>query len=228
MNKLLMVIVFGTLSSYAQTIKVNKVKGSKAIVEFEGIDVKIGEKLSVKRGSGFSVRRELRERKQSVSFRYTVSDSKTDAASSGSSTTSETKSQDAEMSYGYSWGRYEIGAYIDSESEKKTSSETKGIEVGAYGQFNFIENVEDNDFIPYSKLNFGLLSAEVTSSSSSLKVSGTAWTLNLGLLWFPFSQIFSFDFGYKYGVGGMESESSPKVTFKIKDSGLYGGRRIYF
>lgn len=130
--------------------------------------------------------------------------------------------------YGYNFESFELGGLIGRESTETNLTEAKSLELGVYGQFNFIANNPDHDLIPYIRGEIRHTSLEDGTSSDSVKTKGMGWSGKLGLLWFPFSEIFSVDVGYRFGESDIETSETPKIKFKVKERGPYIGWRIYF
>lgn len=92
---------------------------------------------------------------------------------------------------------------------------------GVHGRFNFIKNQPGNDLIPYIGANLA------TGAISVLGVSGSAQQtdLQLGVVWFPFSQIFAFS--ASYSMSNSQANFSG-ATSKTTNNTLATGWSIYF
>lgn len=212
----------------AQTARVVKVRGQKAVIQFLNAPAKVGDTVSVSNSSN-SLASPLRERQSGLSWKYSGVTTKTKGTAGTNSSTTKSDEQSFEVAYLYNLGLFEFGAYVDVDHSKSSSSEGKGTEFGLLAQFNFIENTPDNDFVPYLRADIAALAGTVgDGSGQKMDIEGSSWGMRLGLMWFPFSEIFALDLGYEFGNAKMTTKSSPEIKFDITKSGLFAGWRIYF
>lgn len=213
----------------AQTGTVRKMKGKKAVVIFDQEDIPSGTVVSVSGGNAKpSNSGALRPRKHSVAYEVSFDTTKTKVSAGGTEVSNTTtKDSKIEVSYTYNWGRFELGGFIGKDVDDEGSSKTDGLSFGASGQLNFIENDESNPLIPYVGLLVNSSRSKV-SGASNLDLKGTGLSYGLGLLWFPFSEIFAMDLNYAINSTDLEADGSPKIEVKSSGNSLSLGWRIYF
>lgn len=215
-----------TGTAYAQTGVIGKVKGSKAIVDFQNIQVKPGDVITVQKGP---VQKDsLRKREHVLIWRFLYG--YTDAeVSPSSASTSDVETMEVDFGYGYNFERFELGGSLSRSTKEDDSSKTTTMTLTVYGQLNFIKNNSEADFVPYIRAGVGSFTAKYNSDSEgSFKMSGAPLTAQLGFLWFPFSEIFSLDAGLLYEVVDSDTDTTPKVKYKTKSKGAYAGWSLYF
>lgn len=207
----------------AQTGRIEKTKENKAVVVFPanqrapvGAKVIVQDEFSESAGG-------KRKREHGLSWEITNSTTKGTTTVNGSSSSSESKKSKYSLHYLYNMGSFELGAGV-SKTVEETSSKTDGVEISVTGQYDFIENISDNDLIPYIFATYSLLSGKTGSTS----ISGNDLVYGAGLMWFPFSQIFAVDASFGLGNADVKLDSTPQATLKMENTTFSVGWRIYF
>lgn len=167
---------------------------------------------------------DLRKREHSLLVRYTSTaltvyiDGGTDIESTESQLTA---------GYAYSWGQAELGI---ATSAIVGTVEDDDSEVGVteiYGRYNFITNAPGNDLIPYIKV--GLIGLSVTEDDDDFDIQGSGIGLAFGFNWFPFSEIFAFNFGLSYAnITGDIDLGTTTYDFDSDNTTLFFDYALYF
>lgn len=222
MKKLLFAVVVALISStvWAQTGRVTKVRGGKAIVDFGSAKVSEGSTVSVGSGGGdlgldSGSAMHSGRRLHGVSYRFLNSSTTTNPGSQ------QSKSTVLELEYTYNFGSYEIGGLFSTDNEESDGSSVGTTVFGPVGRYNFIENKPGRDFVPYVSGAFTILNGK----TSILSFSGTQFYVGGGLNYFPFSQLFALDAGIRIVSGNWKVSST---TYASSGTQLYAGWKLYF
>jgi len=134
------ILAFST-ASYAQKIKVRKVKGNQAIVEFSGGSLQNGQVYELAPDEFAETGLSSDSRKYVVALSFSMLNTKSDAAGSANRT-----EIDLSAKFGWNFGSYEFGPMISYSSQEETIK-TTAMKFGAFGDFNMISNAPGEAFI---------------------------------------------------------------------------------
>lgn len=226
---LLTLWVFG-VNIYANANEgvVEKVKGNKAMVKFDAAPREGERVIVVDEFQQMDIREEkTRERRHSLYWKGKSLTTKSTISTSNANINSESSETELEIDYGYNFGRFEIGAGMSS-SQITEASTTGNTTVSISAQVNIIENSKTNYLIPYIR-------GEVASGRGTMTISGekintllTGISIDAGLLWFPFSEIFAVEVAYTYAQASGVIKTSPELKLEASGSGILLGWRVYF
>lgn len=171
----------------------------------------------------------LRGRDRGLAYSAKSSQMKTTVGATGSSDESSSTS-DLEINFGYQWNKYEYEYGIQVSKDTGSSSvETDLMSFGVMGQYNFVPNKAPNNLIPYMAFQMEYAIGTIEASSETLNVSGMAYQLLAGMLWFPFSEIFCLDLSLGFGNAKLQGgNSSIDLDMGSNGTTLSAGWRIYF
>lgn len=216
------------LFATAQTGKVEKIKGTRSVVVWDSTDVKAGDVVRVGDAElEASPSKQLRKRQHNFVWDYSSSTSKNKLTASGTTTTSDSKSGNLEFGYQYNWGIFEAGISASSSAEEDATSSSKSSTFGLHGQWNIITNRPGNDLIPYLSIQIAGATISKIDNGTTLDFKGSGGAFGIGLLWFPFSEIFALEAAI-YGLSTSLESSSPSAKLETQMSGLNVGWRLVF
>lgn len=212
---LIALLAFST-SAFAQKIKVRKVKGNQAVIDFSGGNLVPGQVYELAPDEFGEASSGLAARKHVVTLDFSLSNSKSDATGAVSETDIALSSR-----FGWNFASFEVGPVIRYSSDATGSLTTSLVQLGAWADYNMIHNTPGEIFI------YGLGGA----FSAGQYDNGAGSTRNLMELfagpfvkWFPTGSNvgFRFDGGYNYGrqTGGIGSDLT--VSGLSLQAGLIG------
>lgn len=218
MKRWLLVLAILTFSSasFAQKIKVRRVKGNQAVIEFSGGSLQPGQvhELAPDEFGESSVTSSSRHYVVGVSM--SLQNTKSDAAGSENETDIELIGK-----FGWNFGTYEVGPLATYKSDQVGSITQKTYKFGAFGDFNMIANTPGEAF---------LYGVGATGSMGQFDSGGGSKRDLMEVFvgpfakWFPSGSNVGFrvDAGYVYqkqsgGVGG-----DATVTGLLTSAGLIG------
>lgn len=138
---LIFVVFLMTSSAFAQKIKVKKVRGNQAVVEFSGEPLVTGEVYELNSDS-FAETSGSDTRDHLLGLQFSMQTGKSDVPGAKSSTVIDLSAR-----YGWNHGTFEFGpifSYVSDNSSGNTASILTG---GAFGDFNLIPNSSGEVFI---------------------------------------------------------------------------------
>lgn len=143
MRQLLLIALLTTLAtpSFAQKIKVRKVKGNTAIVESTG-PLRPGAVYDLISPNDFGEEIGSTPRKYLVGLNFVLSNTKSDAAN----TTNETN-VDLAFKFGWNLGTYELGPVVNYTMNHANDVTQTLWKIGGFADYNFIPNVSGETFI---------------------------------------------------------------------------------
>lgn len=204
----------------AQSFKVLKVKGNKAIIQFSrGETLEKGESYSVSGEGPSESGSSGGARGKTVSF---SSDLFTGSTSSGNGASSSRTSFDVAGRYGWNDGMMEYGPIASIAYLSIGGASTRAIGVGGFFDYNLVENKPGVDLV------YGAgAQAAIGQSSDSGGESGSLFTLDGGgqLKWFPFGHdtAIRLDAGLRY-----QRTSVSNITTTTTGLAIAAGLQTYF
>lgn len=167
---------------------------------------------------------QLRGRDNLLAFEYSVIRTTGEIKASYLGPSEEASQDQSSLSvvYGRNFGRVMpwIGAAAnmvkaDGGGELTISAVSIGLQV------NIIENLPGNDLIPFASIGFG----QRGESGDGYKLSGSFFTLEGGLIWYPFSE----HVGIKISLFGNSGEiSEGDLSVDVKQTGFGAGYVLTF
>lgn len=195
--------------SYIGTVQ--KIKGTKAIVEFErNAKVREGDMVSTDMSSGgnnssSSSMGKYQNRDYFLTYAIDLVNSST-AAGSVTVTALSTK-------FGFNFGHFELGPIFSMTSGSTSSSNTStSTTFGAFGHYNFTANKPNQDWVYYAGGKF----TQSSSGSGTTNIAGYG-----GVSWFPFGNNIAFSAEL---FGGQSTSNGSSIT----QMGISSGPLIYF
>ncbi|MCM2282812.1 MAG: hypothetical protein NDI61_13310, partial [Bdellovibrionaceae bacterium] len=176
----------GSTTAQAQTFKVLKMKGNKAVIQLpKGSTLEKGESYSIGtstdgESSSTSAGGSSGPREQTLSMSSALF---TGSRSSSNGTSTSITAIDLTGRYGWNKGIMEYGPLAEFEYASASSVSTRTIEVGGFFDYNLVENKEGVDMV------YGLgATASIGQSSTEGQPSTSIMNINGGgqLKWFPF------------------------------------------
>lgn len=196
--------------SLAQSGRVERVRGSKAIVDFGTAPVNVGDQVEI--ANAVHRARAAQGRDHSLTWDASISTTKPKNGDSVSST-------ELTGTYGFNMRTSEVGAllgYVNGSPGSVSSTL-----IGGYGQYNFTENRPGNPLIPYVQGRLAL----VNGSASGNSISGTSYGVRGGLLWYFFRDQLAVDAGLGLSQGSIKQGNT---TTDSQTTALFAGWRAYF
>ncbi len=205
----LSVLTFAT-SAFAQKIKVKRVKGNQAVVEFSGATLESGQVYELAgdefAGAGLST---TSSRKNVIGLRFSFLNTKSDVANSQNETDIR-----LDAKYGWNLGSFEIGPLVTYTSDQTANVTATSLVFGGFADYNLIPNIPGEVFV------YGLGGQGGFGQSDS----GTGQKRDVMILlagpfakWFPTGQDFGirFDAGYTYAKssGGTSDATITGLAF---------------
>lgn len=178
MRKLILIAAALSLATpaFAQKIKVRKVKGNQAVIEFSGAPLRTGSVYEISSES-FGEVGNSGSRANLLGISFSLKSGKADNASSSSTVIS------VAGSYGWNSGSYEYGPLLSYSSSNANNGNTAStIQVGGFVDYNLIPNLPGEVFI------YGL--GGTASFGSNDSGSGSTTSL-MGLTAGPFVKWFA-------------------------------------
>ena len=174
---LVLFFIFPTLT-FAYTGTVQKIKGTRAIVEFErNAKLHEGDMVSSEMDSGGTSKSygKYQNREYSIGYSFSYTNLAYSNATQGTVTTMYTAVQ-----FGFSFTSIELGPILSYRNTQSSLSSTANTTTtyGFYGQYNFVPNKAGVVWVPY-------IGAKYLTSSFSAGTSDTYMGAFLGTQWFP-------------------------------------------
>lgn len=227
----LSVLFISTSVSSAMEGVVEKVKDNTAVVRFNGGPLEVGTKVSLANigenetpeSKDESLLKTLRARDHWMSWRYVSSITKVDTTVGSSTTKTESKSGELTFSYLYNWGRFMAGGSIGSSISDNSTTKITATSLSLIGQINLIENIPQNNFIPFTRFEVSSLASEI-SATSTTKGTGSGTAASIGAYILPFGEIFAIELNLGiYGKGDLSYDDSSKTKQKLEISSFSVG-----
>ncbi|NUN04356.1 MAG: hypothetical protein HUU57_01225 [Bdellovibrio sp.] len=203
MKKWLLTLSLLTFASFAfaQKIKVKRVKGNQAVVEFSGGTLENGQVYELA-GDDFvgTDSSTPSSRNNLLGLRFSFINTKSDAANSQNETDMRLDAQ-----YGWNFGTFEIGPVVTYNSDQSGNVTTTSLVFGGFADYNLIPNMPGEVFV------YGLGAQGGFGQSDS----GTGQKRDVMLIlagpfakWFPTGQ----NFGLRLDLSYMYLKSSGGTT----------------
>ncbi len=221
--------MFVATNSFAQTAKVIKVSGKKAIVQFpDDSRPRVGQTIDLS-GGGASMEGGSSSGGGGgvgTGSRGMIVGGSTEFSSltpSGSSTTSTVFEADAR--YGWNAGQMEYGALGAMTFTSSTGRSARLLAAGGFFDYNLVPNTPGTEIV-YGAMALGRF-GQISSTTGNLEVSGTVMTIEVGgqLKWFPLGNTVAIRGDLLYR---MESASDPIRTAASSGIVAKGGLYVYF
>lgn len=171
----------------------------------------------------------LRKREHNLAWAYSSVSSRSEITNNNATVSEINQTQTAlEVSYLRNFGVFELGVFINTNSSEIEDDESTTAEVGVTGRINFIENAPGKDLIPYVFGSLSGVSIEYkTPGIQTVDGNGSAFSGGLGLLYYPFSELFALD--VSIGASALKGVvDDTNIDIKIKQSFFNAGWRISF
>lgn len=169
----------------------------------------------------------LRPRNHWLNWRYLSTTTKVETTSGSSKTKNESKSGELSFGYLYNWGRFQAGGNIGSTISDDGTTKATLTALSFIGQLNFIENVPNNNFIPFARFEISRLTSEI-SATSTTKGSGNGTAFSVGAYYLPFGELFAVEFGLSLSAKADLSYENSNVKQTLDLSSFYVGWSIAF
>lgn len=140
---LLVALLTFSSSAFAQKIKVRRVKGNQAVVEFGGAPLQPGQVYELMAQDDFGdASPSTGGRNYVLGLNFSFSSSKSDAAGANNVT-------DISLSTRFGWnlGSFELGPVLSYRANDESSFNNTVIKAGVFGDFNVIPNIPGEVFI---------------------------------------------------------------------------------
>ena len=199
------------LEANANSGRVERVRGSKAIVDFGSTPISVGDRVEKGSASG---RSGPARRQHAITWNVSL----LSLTPKGGSSTS---SNSLNLSYGYNMSRYEFGGLMNYRSTSG-AGDSSSLLLGGYGQYNFVENKVGHSFVPYAQGRFSMISG---SGSGGASVSGNEMGIRGGLLWFFLNEQMAIDGGFAVA---QQSVQAGGTSTDVQATEVYVGWRAYF
>lgn len=205
MRKLLALttVILLSQTTFAQKIKVQKVKGNQAVVEFSGGSLKPDQVYELTSREFTDAAQEIVARNYLVALSFSLLNTKSDAPTSVSETDFSLTAK-----FGWNLGHFEIGPLASYSSDATGSITNSLFKIGAFADFNAISNIPGEVFL------YGLGGTGSLGQYEGNGVKRDVMDLFIGpfVKWFPTgsSVAFRIDAGYIYQKqsGGIGSDNT--------------------
>lgn len=214
------IILSISLTAVAQTGRITKAKGGKAVVDFGSTAVKEGQQVTISNGDDLSMdsgagKGGERGRQHGLSYRFLFSNASTSPGSGKNNT------MDIEAEYSYNMGIWEVGGIFDMGTGDNGTVKTNNLQFGGFGRYNFTENKKGKSLIPYAGGGLTIDSLD----AGGTKLSGMTMFAMGGVNWFPWAQIFAVDGGLKFASSSYDVSGTKVTTTTLA---LFAGWKVYF
>jgi hypothetical protein len=220
MKKIVIALVLLTFSSsaFAQKIKVRRVKGNQAVVEFGGAPLQTGQVYELMAQDDFgdaSTGSHGRDYVLGLSFSF--SSSKSDATGSANVT-------DISLSTRFGWnlGTFELGPLFSYRANDESSLNTTSLKAGVFGDFNIIPNIPGEIFI-YGLGGYLVLGSR--DNGAGTKSNITEVFAGPFVKWFFGGSAYAIRFDGGYQMQKLSAESGDTT---ISGIGMTAGIQAYF
>jgi hypothetical protein len=213
----LLLALFGlTSQAHAQKIKVRKVKGNQAIVQFtQAAPLVPGAVYELSSSSEFDEVHTGRDHLLGLDFNFGSS-----TVDSGTGNGQQT-SVSLVGRYGWNFGNFEVGPKVQFSSLTSFGSTTSTLLIGAFGDYNLIPNAEGETFL------YGLGAQFAGGQIDDAGAKRTLMDGKLGpfLKWFPYGGSFAFRADALYAY---QKQSSSGFDVTISGFQMTAGIANYF
>jgi hypothetical protein len=204
---LLTILLTVSSSSFAQKIKVRRVKGNQAVVEFSGGSLQQGQAYELVQDEFSEGSSSLSRRHYSVAAQFNLTNIKSDAAGSENET---------DMSFtarvGWNFGQFEVGPLFSYSSDATGNVTVNVIKGGGWADFNMIPNGPGELFV-YGLGGYGSFGqSDGAGRSLSLMEFGAMPFVK----WFPTGA----DYGFRLDMGYIYQKQSGGTTGDATISGI--------
>lgn len=220
MKKICILLAVLTFSSsvFAQKIKVRRVKGNQAVVEFGGAPMQPGQVYELMAQDDFGeAGTSSGSRNYVLGLNFSFTSSKSDAAGAANVTDISLTSR-----FGWNLGSFEVGPVLSYRANDENSFNNTIIKGGVFGDFNVIPNIPGEIFI-YGV--GGYLAAGQRDNGAGTKGSITEIFAGPFVKWFFGGSTYAFRFDGGYQFQKIASNSSD-VT--LTGLGMTAGIQAYF
>jgi hypothetical protein len=191
MKWILFLLTAACSTAFAYTGTVQKIKGTRAIVEFErNAKLHEGDMVSSDSDAGGSSRAtgKFQNRDYSLGYSFSYSNLTYSLSNQGTATTMY-----AAVQFGFSFTSFELGpilSYRNVQTSLSTTANSTTI-YGVFGQYNFVPNKAGVVWVPYAGAKY--LSTGSTGSTD------TYMGVYIGIEWFPIGNNVCFQAALAYG-----------------------------
>ena len=220
MKKIVIALVLLTFSSsvFAQKIKVRRVKGNQAVVDFGGAPLQAGQVYELMAQDDFGdASTGSHGRDHVLGLNFSFSSSKSDAAGSNNIT-------DISLSTRFGWnlGTFELGPVFTYRSNDESSLTQTSLKAGMFGDFNIIPNIPGEIFL-YGLGGYLVLGSR--DNGAGTKSTITEIFAGPFVKWFFGGSAYAirFDGGYQ-----MQKLSQDSGDITISGLGMTAGIQAYF
>lgn len=215
-------ILFITLISVsgpalAQKIRVKKVKGQQAIIEFSGGSLRPGQAYELAQDDFGDSGAEFSSRQYVINVGMSLLNTKSDAANSTNDTSFTVVGK-----FGWNFSDFELGPMLSYNSESSGNATVNTIKFGGFGDYNMIPNIAGESFI-YGLGAQGSLGQR--DAGNNAKVDLMTMSLGPFAKWFPNGGNYGFrvDMLYLY-----QNRSGAGADVTISGFGAEVGYIAYF
>ncbi|MBV2167946.1 MAG: hypothetical protein KUL82_04485 [Bdellovibrio sp.] len=218
MKKWLLVTALLTFSSasFAQKIKVRKVKGNQAVVEFAGGRLEQGQVYELTHDEFSEPSEASSSRKYVVAMSFSLMNTKSDAASAENETDITLAGK-----FGWNMGTYEVGPLLSYSSDATGSITTTLYRLGGFADYNMIPNISGEAFL-YGVGGTGSFGQRDSGSGS--KVDIMDFFVGPFMKWFPTGS----NVGFRMDAGYIYQKQSGIGESTVSGLNLAAGLMAYF
>ena len=215
-KKFILMTILLTLSSqaFAQKIKVRRVKGNQAVVEFSGGSLQQGQAYELVQDEFSEGSSSASHRRYLVNLNFSLENTKSDASGAQNET-------DLSLSgrFGWNFGQFEFGPMLSYSSDMTGSITLNTLIAGGFADFNLIPNAPGEIFI----YGIGGTAGAGQREGSGSTISLMSFTVMPFVKWFPTGGDLGFriDAGYAYQKLGA-SGGDVTVTGIVATAGIIG------
>jgi hypothetical protein len=213
-------LVFFTFSSsaFAQKVKVRRVKGNQAVVDFSGTPLQVGQVYELMAQDDFGDSASgSHGRDYVLGLNFSFSSTKSDAAGAQNVTDISLTTR-----FGWNLGTYELGPVFTYRANDESSLNATSIKAGIFGDFNIIPNIPGEIFI-YGVGGYFVLGQR--DNGAGTKGSITEVFAGPFVKWFFGGSTYAirFDGGYQ-----MQKISQDSGDVTLSGLGMTAGIQAYF
>ena len=205
---LILVALLMTSPSWGQKIKVRKVKGNQAVVDFSGEALQMGQVYELNSG-GFADPTSSGTRDHVIGLQASFQSGKYDSVGAKSITTINLVGR-----YGWNHGNFEFGPMASYTSDNTLGTTTSTMQGGAFGDYNLVPNSAGEVFVYGAGGLAGFGTRDNGSGSSTSLMSFAAGPF---VKWFMLSGSFAirFDGLYEYDKSSGNAADTTYSGFKL-------------
>lgn len=169
---------------------------------------------------GFSTsNKELRKRTHNLTIEYSAVDAEFEIKSPVN-TDFEGEKTSLSIAYGYELGHFTIWGNLATSHIKATDSKVNLIGVSVH--INAIKNEPGNDLIPYVMLGLGRYDEDFELGGDDLSAEGNATSFGFGVKWYPFGELFAFNFSFERFMGDLDISGNTLANDVAADLTMQG------